>query len=178
MTKRNNLEQDPPVISIIGRSNSGKTTLIEQLIPLFNKKGYIFGTIKHDVHDFEMDHEGKDTWRHTQAGAKTVVIASSKKMAMLKQISSSMTVEEMARDFFPDVDLIITEGYASDSYPKIEIFRPSVHDEPIYNELGQNNLRAFVSDQVLEFEVACFNFNELEKIVVFIQEQLNLSKNK
>ena len=171
---KNNSKQNLPVISIIGKTDSGKTTLIEQLIPLFSKKGYIVGTIKHDVHDFQMDHPGKDTWRHTQAGARTVVIASSKKIAMIKQRTSVMSIEDMARDFFPDVDFVITEGYASDSFPKIEVFRPGVHNDPIYKQLGENNLIAFVSDQELDFDVPCFTFNELDKIIMFIEEQLNL----
>ncbi|MEK6558347.1 MAG: molybdopterin-guanine dinucleotide biosynthesis protein B, partial [Candidatus Margulisiibacteriota bacterium] len=72
----------PPILSIAGHSNSGKTTLIERLIPELSRLGYRVGTIKHDAHNFVMDHEGKDTWRMSQAGAQTVVIASATQMAM------------------------------------------------------------------------------------------------
>ena len=72
-------EMGIPIISIVGKSNSGKTTLIEKIIPELKKRGCKVGTIKHDVHGFEIDYEGKDTYRHFQAGPDTVVIASSKK---------------------------------------------------------------------------------------------------
>jgi len=74
-----------PVLSIVGKSDSGKTTLIEKLIPELKHRGYRVGTIKHDAHRFEMDHEGKDTYRHFHAGADTVLISSAEKMAMQKQ---------------------------------------------------------------------------------------------
>lgn len=73
-----------PIVSIVGRTNSGKTTLIEKLIPELKKRGYKVGVIKHTKHQFEIDHPGKDTWRMTKAGADTVVIVSDKKLAMIR----------------------------------------------------------------------------------------------
>ena len=65
-----------PIVSIVGKSGSGKTTLLEKVVAELTKRGYNVGTIKHDVHGFEIDYEGKDSWRHKKAGAKTVVLSS------------------------------------------------------------------------------------------------------
>ena len=105
-----------PIISIVGKSNSGKTTLIEKIIPLLKDRGYRVGTIKHDVHGFEIDHEGKDTYRHFQAGTDTVLIASSKdkKLALIKKVNESLSLDELTETFFPDIDIIITENSFSE----------------------------------------------------------------
>ena len=72
------ISTEPPIISVVGKSRSGKTGLVESLIRGLKKKGYKVGTVKHHFHgDFDIDHEGKDSWRHSNAGADTVVIASS-----------------------------------------------------------------------------------------------------
>ena len=73
-----------PIISIVGKSDSGKTTLIEKIIPELNKRGYRVATVKHDVHGFDIDIEGKDSWRHKNSGAHTVVISSPQKIAMIR----------------------------------------------------------------------------------------------
>ena len=77
----------PPIISIVGKSDSGKTTLLEKLIAEIKNRGYHIGTIKHDTHGFDIDREGKDTWRHKKAGASTVAISSPTKVAIIKDIN-------------------------------------------------------------------------------------------
>ncbi len=74
----------PPIISVVGKSESGKTTLIEKLIPELKNRGYRIGTIKHAHHNFDMDKEGKDSWRHKAAGSETVVIVSPGKISIVK----------------------------------------------------------------------------------------------
>ena len=75
-----------PVVSIIGKQNTGKTTLISLIIPLLKKKGYKIGTIKYNIPSFEIDYKGKDTYRHYEAGADVVSISSSKKLAIVKRV--------------------------------------------------------------------------------------------
>ena len=70
-----------PIVSIVGKSGAGKTTLIEKMIPELKKRGYRVATIKHDVHGFDIDHEGKDSWRHKKAGAHATIISSPWKVA-------------------------------------------------------------------------------------------------
>ncbi|TYQ17927.1 UNVERIFIED_CONTAM: molybdopterin guanine dinucleotide biosynthesis accessory protein MobB [Acetivibrio alkalicellulosi] len=161
-----------PIVSIVGKKNSGKTTLIENLIPNLKEMGYKVGTIKHDAHKFDIDHKGKDTWRMSRSGADTVVISSMEKMAMIKKIDVEKNLDKIAEWLFTDVDIIITEGYKSMDKPKIEIIR---FDNPITTT--DNNLIALVNNFVDEksfqssesFDnIKLFSFKDLENIAEFI----------
>ena len=109
-----------PIVSFVGRSNSGKTTLIERVIPELVRAGYKVATVKRAGHGFDLDTEGKDSWRHKRAGASSVVVLSKGSMAMFADVSDQMKVEEV-RDRFLDstYDLIIAEGWKHEGYPKI-----------------------------------------------------------
>jgi len=108
-----------PFVSIIGRGNTGKTTLIRSLIHELGQLGYSVAVIKHDPHDHgEVDREGSDTWDFRKAGSKAVILASPKRITLFKETPQ----EQMPEDIFPlcgDVDLIILEGYKTRKYPKI-----------------------------------------------------------
>ncbi len=106
----------PPILSIVGRSESGKTTLIEKLIPQLKQRGYRIGTIKHTHHSIEMDRSGKDSARHRAAGAQTVLLASTGQIVMFKSTRTE-TLDALV-GFFDDVDLLITEGYKQENKPK------------------------------------------------------------
>src|SRR4030066_1554380 len=118
-----------PIISIVGKSDSGKTTLIEKLVPELTRRGYRVATVKHDVHGFEVDQEGKDSWRHKKAGAHTVVISSPQKIALIRDVEKDLTLEEIREKFIQDVDLILSEGYKKDIQPKTGVFRKEKHKE-------------------------------------------------
>jgi molybdopterin-guanine dinucleotide biosynthesis protein B len=75
-----------PIVSIVGKSGSGKTTLLEKVIKELTHRGYTVGVLKHDAHGFEIDHEGKDSWRHKKAGASTVALSSPEKFAVIKDV--------------------------------------------------------------------------------------------
>lgn len=158
-----------PIVSIVGKTDSGKTTLIEKIVPELKSRGYKVGTIKHDVHGFEMDHEGKDTYRHFHAGADTVVISSSNKMAMIKRQDEQPSLDDIAKRFFQDVDIIITEGYKAFDKPKIEVFRSVVHSEPLCGE--KDNRIALVSDTSLDVDIPRFGLDDIDRIVDFIREK-------
>ena len=112
-----------PILSIVGKSDSGKTTLLEKLVRELVFRGYRIGTVKHDAHTFEIDHEGKDSWRHKQAGASVSLISSSEKVAMVKDTDHDHTLSELRDKFISDVDLVISEGFKREVHPKIEVFR-------------------------------------------------------
>lgn len=113
-----------PIISIVGKSDSGKTTLIEKLVPELTRRGYAVATVKHDAHQFDIDHRGKDSWRHKQAGAVTTVISSPAKAAVVKSVDRELTLDEIAVAFLMDVDVILTEGFKREAKPKIEVVAP------------------------------------------------------
>jgi molybdopterin-guanine dinucleotide biosynthesis protein B len=120
-----------PVISLVGRPDCGKTTLLEKLIPELNRRGYRVGTIKHHVHRFDMDRPGKDTWRHKQAGARVVALSSPTGLGVIRDVEEDNAIEELVARYYEDVDLVITEGYKRASMPKIEVYRRAAHPEPL-----------------------------------------------
>ena len=168
-----------PIVSIVGKSDSGKTTLIEKLIPELNQRGYRVATVKHDVHSFEVDREGKDSWRHRQAGAYCTIISSPEKIAVIRSTDHDATLEELRDRFVDDIDIIISEGYKNDSAPKIEIFRKEVHQEPLCTK--DDNLVAMVTNHHHNLDVPCFDLDDtkgltdlLEKTFLTSRESQNL----
>lgn len=119
-----------PVISVVGSSDCGKTTLIEKVISELSRRGYKAGTIKHDVHGFEIDKEGKDTYRHKKAGAHSVLISSPWKYALISDVNNEKPIDEIVSFMPVDLDIILTEGFKSANKPKIEIFRKN-HSEKL-----------------------------------------------
>ncbi|MCL7412511.1 MAG: molybdopterin-guanine dinucleotide biosynthesis protein B [ANME-2 cluster archaeon] len=115
--------RSPPLICIVGPSGSGKTTLIEKIIDSLLAKGYSAGTIKHHIHDdFEIDHEGKDTWRHAQAGAETVCISSPTMFAMVKRVKKELNLDEIS-SYQEDRDVILADGFNRSDRPRVIIAR-------------------------------------------------------
>lgn len=112
-----------PLVSFVGTSGCGKTTLIEKVIPLLTAKGYNVSTVKHDAHDFQMDKEGKDTWRHKKAGARAILISNKDKFAMICDVDKEKSIDELTA-MLPDyTDIIIAEGFKNELQKKIEVFR-------------------------------------------------------
>lgn len=112
-----------PVVTIIGKSKSGKTTLLEKLIPALRQRGYRVGTVKHHSHaGFEIDQPGKDSWRHARAGSQHVVIAAPDKIASYRFTEQEASLDEALAEF-RDVDIILVEGYKRAGKPSIEIVR-------------------------------------------------------
>jgi len=158
-----------PIVSIVGKSKSGKTTLIERLVPEIKRRGYRVATVKHDAHTFEIDREGKDSSRHKKAGAVISIISSPRKVAVIMDVERDLSLSELRDRFVSEVDLIISEGYYKDSQSKIEVFRKEAHHEPLCNK--KDNLIAFVSDVPLDKGIPCFGLNEIKKIADLIEKK-------
>jgi len=155
----------PPIISIVARSGTGKTTLLVKLIAELKARGYRVGAIKHDAHKFEIDHEGKDSWRMTQAGADTMLVASTEKIAMVKQLAPLETpsLEETVAAYCSDLDIVLTEGFKYGPFPKIEVHRLACGNRLICR--GDNddpNLIAVASDSPLLLDVPIYDLNDIE----------------
>jgi molybdopterin-guanine dinucleotide biosynthesis protein B len=159
----------PPVIAFIGKPDSGKTTLLEKLIPELNRRGYRIGTIKHHVHTFEMDKPGKDTWRHKQAGARTVALSSPTGLGIIRDVSEDLTIEELIGRYYGDIDLVITEGYKRLGLPKIEIFRQALHSEPLPDR--DDTWVAMVSDTAGPTDLLCFALDDIVGLADFLEEK-------
>jgi molybdopterin-guanine dinucleotide biosynthesis protein B len=156
-----------PIVCIVGASNSGKTTFLEKLIPELAQRGYRIGTVKHDVHGFEMDQKGKDTWRHRKAGAQTIGISSPYQVATIRQISQEMDLKELVTRYFWQEDMVVTEGYKRSHFPKIEVFRSAVEDKPICGL--KDNLIAVVTDDAIDLEVPTFRVGEARQVADLIE---------
>ena len=159
----------PPVIALIGKPDSGKTTLLEKLIPELNRRGYRIGTVKHHVHEFEMDREGKDTFRHKKAGANTVALSSPTGLGVICDVEHDHAVEELLDRYYYDVDLVIAEGYKATSLPKIELFRKSAHETPLKNR--DKTWVAMISDSDPDPDLPHLKLKDIPAIADFIVER-------
>lgn len=144
--------QRPVVFCVSAVKNSGKTSLIEKLIEAFQKDGYRVGVIKHDGHDFVVDHEGTDSYRFTQKGAKCSIIYSDRQYAIMGQ--AKKTTEELVSYLKKetDIDVIIIEGRKDADYPKIEVVRKEISSTCVCNK---ETLICVASDIVTENQVKC-----------------------
>jgi len=159
-----------PAISIIGFSGSGKTTLIVKVVAELTKRGHRVGTIKHDAHKFEIDREGKDSWRHKKAGAVSVLITSKEKMAFIKSTDGEMPLTEAIEALMNDLDVVITEGYKTGNLPKIEVFRKSVSKLRACPE--NNDLIAVVSDGPVETQKPLLDINDYMGVADIIEDKI------
>lgn len=147
------------VTAICGVKNSGKTTLIEKLIPVLTERGFKVAYVKHDGHDFECDIEGTDSYRMTEAGAYGVAVWSRNRMFVHKRISDAEC--EAMVEMFPEADVVLIEGMKYSSYPKIEIVRSGNSEEPASNPEGRFLI---VTDCDKPFGEKTLGFNQIDEI--------------
>ena len=147
-------------------SNTGKTVLIEGLIKELKNRGYTVATIKHDVHGFDIDKEGKDTWRHRKAGAEAVIISSKERMALIREVQEEIPLEELIKQV-EDFDFIIIEGYKKSKYRKLEVYRQGISNKII---TPKEKLIGVASDVSLSLEgirvVDLNNYEEIANLVI------------
>lgn len=160
-----------PVISIVGKSNSGKTSLLVKIIRNLSKKGYRIGTIKHYNHKFEIDYPGKDSYRHFHAGSDATIIVSPEKLALVKRLSKPLFLNSIIKNFFQGFDLVITEGFKQEHKPKIEVIRKAISKVPICLPQGDNLVVLITDIFIAGYTQPQFKPNEINKIVQFIERK-------
>ncbi|MBU3913960.1 molybdopterin-guanine dinucleotide biosynthesis protein B [bacterium] len=167
----------PRVLSIVGKSNSGKTTFITRLIPLFCQVNLKVGTIKHTHHDLIFDQPGKDSWKHKQAGSSRVMVISSSTMAIYDDYSTEKTLKETAEDWFLGFDLVISEGFKHEDCLRIEVHRSANGKEPLYLN-PDNGISALISDtQPLSYSIPHFDINDAEAVFQWICKKFDFKIN-
>ncbi|MCK4387528.1 MAG: molybdopterin-guanine dinucleotide biosynthesis protein B, partial [Dehalococcoidia bacterium] len=153
--------------SIVGKTGSGKTQLIERLIPEFKMRGYRVATVKHSPGGMEVDKPGKDSWRFAEAGSDAVVVSSPDKLACIKSVDHDSSIEEILHLMGIAFDLVLFEGFKKGKAPKIEVYR---------KELGEDLLcpievlSAIVTDEVLDINVPQFPLSDTQAIADFIEK--------
>lgn len=159
----------PLVISFVAHSGTGKTTLLERLIPVLKEQGYRVGAIKHDAHRFEIDHPGKDSYRLTAAGADSMLLCSGEKLALVRRHQQPPPIEALLELCGSDLDIILTEGFKQSYLPKIELHRDSLGRPLICRgERHDETLIAVASDTPLELDVPLLDLNDPQQIADFI----------
>ena len=124
----------PPMVAVIGKKHSGKTTLTVRLTAELTRRGHRIMVIKHGSHTFNLDPSGTDTYRHYHEGnAERVAMASPDKFALVARWSDELTPEAIAERYMADADVVVCEGFKRSTLPKVEVFRRAAHDAPLYD---------------------------------------------
>ena len=161
-----------PVIAFAAWSGTGKTTLIEKLVKELKERGMRLAVIKHDGHDFEIDKEGKDSWRYTKAGSDVTIISSATKTAYMEQGRASLS---RLIDMISGVDLILVEGYKNENLPKIGIARKATGKG---FTAGEDSFIALVSDFETSSALPHFGLEDIKDIANFIVERMHMMETK
>lgn len=159
-----------PILAIVGRSKSGKTTLLEKLLRELTARGRRVGTIKHHYHgSVTVDVPGKDSWRHRQAGARAVALLSPETLFLVRDNADGLSVERLAHLGLWGLDLVLTEGFKASAMPKIEVNRRA-QDAPLLCG-PEDGLVAVVSDWVTGAAVPHFGLEDTAPLVEFIERR-------
>ena len=138
----------PPILSVVGRKNSGKTTLVVALAAELKRRGRRVATLKHGHHAFETDEPGRDSWRHFHEGqAEATIMAGTGKVALVMRIDGEPDPGRLVAEFYAGrgYDLVLVEGYKYGPFPKLEVFRRAVHEHPLYDEADDESARRFLA---------------------------------
>ncbi len=163
------------IIGISGWSGNGKTTLLDNLIPELIDRGYSVSTLKHAHHRFDIDHEGKDSYRHRHAGAHEVLISSSARWALIHEHRDNpeTSFEELVGKMSP-VDILLVEGFKTENFPKIEIWRESVGKDFLHEQNA--SVIAIAADVMLpEAPIPVLDLNKASEVADFIISYLELT---
>lgn len=154
------------VYGVIGWKNAGKTGLMERLVAEITGRGFRVSTVKHVHHDVDLDQPGKDTFRHRQAGAEEVVLASAHRFALMREHRGPEPELAQVLARLAPVDLVLVEGYKRDPHPKIEVWR-EVTGHPLIQP-GDSLVRAVATDATLTLPVPVLDLNDSAQVADFL----------
>jgi molybdopterin-guanine dinucleotide biosynthesis protein B len=155
------------IISIVGKSSSGKTTLLEKIIVELKKRGHKVAIVKHSHHKDDLDTAAKDTWRFTKAGSELSAINSLDHLAIYRKMDEFFDPQDIANYVLWDFDILLTEGFKGSNYPKIEVHRGEQGDELLTDP---KLLLAVVTDKPLDIKVPQFSHDDVTGIVDMIEK--------
>jgi len=157
------------VIGFAGWSGSGKTSLIEQVIALLSARGLAVSLIKHAHHSFDIDHAGKDSWRHRHAGCREVLISSGRRWSLMHELRGApeMPLEALLSKL-SDCDLVLVEGFKRAAIPKIEIYRPQLGKPQLFPH--DPHIIAVATDAALDTRLPCLDINDAAGVADFVMD--------
>jgi molybdopterin-guanine dinucleotide biosynthesis protein B len=161
----------PAIVAIVGRSKTGKTTLIEKLILALKAKGYTIGTVKNTLHRVEFDKQGSDTWRHMKAGSETTVLNSAESIFMVRQKKSDDVFQDIIKWFGNEYDLILLEGFKESDAAKILVHRKD-KTLPISS---LSNLVAIATDEKLDTDIPQYSRDDISSFTYLIEDLIKHS---
>ncbi|MBM2825258.1 MAG: molybdopterin-guanine dinucleotide biosynthesis protein [Dehalococcoidales bacterium] len=153
------------IVSIVGNSESGKTTLIEKLLGELKSRGYRVATIKHAPRGIAVDQPGTDSWRHIQAGSEATIVSTPERMVLIKPVAADSTLDEITRFFGEDYDIILAEGFKQAEAPKIEVHRRETG--PLLTDIKR--LFAIVTDEPLETKTRQFAPDDVKALTDLLE---------
>ena len=158
---------------VTGWKNAGKTGLMERLVAEITARGFSVSTVKHAHHSFDVDHPGKDSYRHRSAGATEVLLASQSRFALMHELrgTDEPPLSALLARLSP-VDLVLVEGYKRDAHPKIEAYR-AVTGNPLIAP-DDPTIRALASDTPLDIDRPVFDLDDTTAIAEFILAEVGL----
>lgn len=161
------------IIGFAGWSGSGKTTLVEQVIALLEERGLVVSLVKHAHHEFDIDHPGKDSWRHRHAGCREVLVTSGRRWAVMHELRgrAELTLAEALAQLSP-CDLVLVEGFKHDAIPKIEVWRAQGDKPQLFPH--DPHVIAVASDQPLATTLPQLDLNQPATVAEFIVRTLSL----
>jgi molybdopterin-guanine dinucleotide biosynthesis adapter protein len=161
------------IYGVVGYKNAGKTGLMERLVTEITQRGVSVSTLKHAHHSFDVDQPGKDSFRHRQAGAQQVLLASRDRWALMTELRGTQepALGDLLAQLAP-VDLVLVEGYKRDAHPKIEAFRAATGNPLIAPD--DPTVRAVASDTALTLDRPVFDLNDTRAIADFILSEVGL----
>ncbi len=161
------------VYGVVGYKNAGKTGLMERLVTEITGRGFTVSTLKHAHHTFDVDHPGKDSYRHRHAGAHQVLLSSRARWALMTELrdNDEVPLAQLLRQLDP-VDLILVEGYKRDDHPKVEAYRAETNHPIIAKD--DPTIRAVASDCALDVTQPLFDLDDTKTIADFILSEVGL----
>ena len=160
----------PHIVCIVGKSKTGKTTLIERLVAEFKRRKRKVATIKHHLHDdVELDVPGKDSWRHAQAGSDAVVLSTPYKVALIKKVDHDPTLDELNQLIGIDYDIVLAEGFKEiKAARKIEVHRKEIGGELLCT---RDELIAIATDEPLDMTVSQYSLDDISGLADLIERR-------
>lgn len=160
-----------PVVAVVGKGDSGKTTFVERLVRTLSQRGVRVATVKHHVHDYDIDVPGKDSWRHARAGSIAAMVSSPNKFSLVRDVQQELTLAQLAQTAADcGCDILIAEGYKTSSGNRIEVSRLARSAEPLS---GPGEVLAFVTDnpELSQMGAPTFALDDASGVADFVQER-------